>query len=290
MQKEVSQAESLIEALPYIQRFRGKTIVIKYGGAAMENDDLVEGVLRDVVFLEAVGINPVLVHGGGKAITRAMKEAGLVAQFIDGLRVSDKASMEIIEKTLAQEINPSIVQKINQLGGKAKGFSGKQVLHAEKSLYLQESTGKQIDLGFVGDITGVDVEPILATVHEEVTPVISPLARDAAGQVYNINADVAAGEIAQALKAFKIIYLSDVNGVMRDPNQADSTISTLNIEQIDELKKEGIIAGGMLPKVNSAIKALRNGVEKVHFLDGRIAHSILLEIFTDAGVGTEITA
>ncbi len=284
------KAATLIEALPYIQQFRGQTIVIKYGGAAMENEALVEGVLRDVVFLEAVGINPVLVHGGGKAITRAMKERGVVAKFIDGLRVSDAESMDVIEKTLSGEINPGIVDAIKKLGGKARGFSGKEVLIARKMEYRLAKTGEAVDLGFVGDILGVDTGPLRDAVRAEVMPVISPLARDGDGRVYNINADVAAGEIAQALKADKIIYLSDVNGVLRDFKDPQSTISTLTIAEIDELKKQGIIDGGMLPKVDSAIEALRHGVKKVHFLDGRMAHSLLLEVFTDAGVGTEITA
>lgn len=284
------KAATLIEALPYIQQFRGQTVVIKYGGAAMENEALVEGVLRDVVFLEAVGINPVLVHGGGKAITRAMKERGVVAKFIDGLRVSDAESMDVIEKTLSSEINPGIVDAIKKLGGKARGFSGKEVLIARKMEYRLAKTGEPVDLGFVGDILGVDTGPLRDAVRAEVMPVISPLARDGDGRVYNINADVAAGEIAQALKADKIIYLSDVNGVLRDFKDPQSTISTLTIKEIDELKKQGIIDGGMLPKVDSAVEALRHGVKKVHFLDGRMAHSLLLEVFTDAGVGTEITA
>jgi len=284
------KAATLIEALPYIQQFRGQTVVIKYGGAAMENEALVEGVLRDVVFLEAVGINPVLVHGGGKAITRAMKERGVVAKFIDGLRVSDAESMDVIEKTLSGEINPGIVDAIKKLGGKARGFSGKEVLIARKMEYRLAKTGETVDLGFVGDILGVDTGPLRDAVRAEVMPVISPLARDGDGRVYNINADVAAGEIAQALKADKIIYLSDVNGVLRDFKDPQSTISTLTIKEIDELKKQGVIDGGMLPKVDSAVEALRHGVKKVHFLDGRMAHSLLLEVFTDAGVGTEITA
>jgi acetylglutamate kinase len=287
---EHSKAATLIEALPYIQNFRGQTIVIKYGGAAMENETLVEGVLRDIVFLEAVGINPIVVHGGGKAITSAMKERGVVAKFIDGLRVSDADSMDVIEKTLAAEINPGIVEKINRLGGKAKGFSGTDVLIARKMTYHKAKTGEAVDLGFVGDIVGVDTGPLREAVRLEVMPVISPLARDGDGKTYNINADVAAGEIAQALKASKIIYLSDVNGVLLDPKDPESTISTLTIAAIDQLKKQGVIAGGMLPKVDSAVEALRKGVQKVHFLDGRIPHALLLEIFTDAGVGTEITA
>ncbi|HSI82737.1 MAG: acetylglutamate kinase [Candidatus Methylacidiphilales bacterium] len=289
MNKDQIKAEALIEALPYIQRFRGQTMVIKYGGAAMDNEEIVERVLRDIVFLEAVGINPVLVHGGGKAITRAMKERGVSAQFIDGLRVTDLASIDLINQTLSNEINPSIVQNIRAAGGKAQGFNGKDILKAKKMRYFQAKTSQEVDLGFVGDITGVNTAPLLDSIAREEMPVISPLGCDEEGNIYNINADVAAGEIAQALGAFKIIYLSDVNGVMRDPRQVDSTISHLTITQINKLKREGIIDGGMIPKVDSAIEALESGVKKVHFLDGRIPHSLLLEIFTDAGIGTEIT-
>ncbi|PTY06769.1 acetylglutamate kinase [Verrucomicrobia bacterium LW23] len=289
MNKDQIKAEALIEALPYIQRFRGQTMVIKYGGAAMDNDEIVERVLRDIVFLEAVGINPVLVHGGGKAITRAMKERGVQAQFIDGMRVTDLAQIDLIDQTLSSEINPSIVQNIRNAGGKATGFNGKHVLKARKMRYVQAKTQQEVDLGYVGDIIGVHTQPLLEAIAHEEMPVISPIGSDDQGNLYNINADVAAGEIAQALNAFKIIYLSDVNGVMRDPKQPDSTISHLTIAQIDRLKKEGIIDGGMIPKVDSAIEALESGVKKVHFLDGRIPHSLLLEIFTDAGIGTEIT-
>ncbi len=284
------KASVLFEALPYLQEFRGKVIVIKYGGAAMENEELIDQVLQDVIYLESVGINPVLVHGGGKAITRAMKDSGIQAEFIDGMRVSDPASMEIIERVLSNEITPGIVDRISRLGGRAKGFSGRQVLRATQMLYRQESTGKVLDLGFVGDITGVKAGPLLETIASERIPVISPLAVDDAGNVYNINADLAAAEIAQALKADKIIYLSDVDGVMQDPKKPETRISSLTLTQIDVLKKDGTISGGMLPKVNSAVECIRAGVKAVHFLDGRMPHALLLEIFTDAGIGTEIIA
>lgn len=283
------RASILVEALPYIQKFRGRIIVIKYGGAAMENDELVAGVLRDIVFLEAVGLNPVVVHGGGKAISRAMKEAGLTPTFIDGLRVSDAASMDIIVRTLADEINPGIVRQLEGLGGRAQGFPGYKVLKASKTRYVQEKTGQEFDLGFVGDIKGVMTAPLLKAIKNEITPVISPLGSGEDGKTYNINADIAAAEVAEALQAYKIIYLSDVNGILHDPRQPDSTIPSLTATDIAVLKKKGVIDGGMLPKVDSALKALRNGVQKAHFLDGRIPHSLLLEIFTDSGIGTEIT-
>jgi acetylglutamate kinase len=218
-----------------------------------------------------------------------MKDSGLTATFIDGLRVSDAPSMDIIVQTLANEINPGIVQKLGELGGRAKGFPGYEVLRATKTRYIQEKTGREFDLGFVGDIAGVDTAALQETIRQEIVPVISPLGRDDAGQFYNINADIAAAEVAEALQAYKIIYLSDVNGIMRDPKQADTTIPSLTSADITQLKKDGVIDGGMLPKVDSAVKALKSGVQKVHFLDGRIPHSLLLEIFTDAGIGTEIT-
>jgi acetylglutamate kinase len=285
-----SKAEALLEALPYFQQFRGRTVVIKYGGAAMENPELVESVLRDVVFLEAVGINPVVVHGGGKAITAAMRHENLTARFVDGLRVTDEASMKIIDRILTEVISPSLAVKIGELGGKAQVLSGKEVLLAEKAAPRQDATGGKIDLGFVGDITSVDVSQVQKLVDAEVVPVISPLGRGRDGQIYNINADIAAAKIAQALRAHKIIYLSDVNGVRRDPRDENSLISTLTPAQIQQLKEEGIIESGMIPKVDSALEALAGGVAKVHFLDGRQAHSLLLELFTDAGIGTEIAA
>jgi len=260
-----TKADALLEALPYFQQFRGRTVVIKYGGAAMENPDLVESVMHDIVFLEAVGINPVVVHGGGKAITAAMRQENLTAKFIEGLRVTDEASINIIDRVLTEVISPSLADKIRELGGKAEVLSGKEVLTADKA-------------------------PPRVDASAEIVPIISPLGRGRDGQVYNINADIAAAKIAQALKAHKIIYLSDVNGVRRDPKDETSLISTLTPTQIQSLKQQGVIASGMIPKVDSALEALSGGVAKVHFLDGKQAHSLLLELFTDAGIGTEIAA
>jgi acetylglutamate kinase len=285
-----SKAEALLEALPYFQQFRGRTIVVKYGGAAMENPELVQSVLRDVVFLEAVGINPVVVHGGGKAITEAMKQENLTARFVDGLRVTDAASIRIIDRVLTDVISPSLAARIGELGGRARVISGKDVLVAQKTAPHLDAAGAKVDLGFVGDITEVKIEGIQKLVDQEIVPIVSPLGLGSDGQVYNINADIAAAKIAQALKAHRIIYLSDVNGVRRNPRDEASLISTLNPEQIQKLKEEGVIASGMIPKVDSALEALAGGVAKVHFLDGRQAHSLLLELFTDAGIGTEIAA
>jgi acetylglutamate kinase len=285
-----TKADALLEALPYFQQFRGRTVVVKYGGAAMENPDLVESVMRDIVFLEAVGINPVVVHGGGKAITAAMRQENLTAKFVEGLRVTDEASIRIIDRILTEVISPSLAAKIREFGGKAEVLSGKDVLVADKAPLRTDAAGGKIDLGYVGDIIATDISQVQKLVDAEIVPIISPLGRGRDGQVYNINADIAAAKIAQALKAHKIIYLSDVNGVRRDPKDETSLISTLTPSQIQSLKQQGVIASGMIPKVDSALEALAGGVAKVHFLDGKQAHSLLLELFTDAGIGTEIAA
>ncbi len=284
-----ARSESLIEALPYIQKFRGQIFVIKYGGAAMEEEQIVDRFLRDVVFLEAVGINPVLVHGGGKAITAHMREAGLKARFVNGLRLTDATSIRIVEETLDGEINPKIVETLKKYGGKARGFSGKSVFGATR-VGPQLEGGEEIDIGFVGEATRIDAKDVLAAVRGEIVPVISPMGADPDGMVLNINADVAAAALASELKASKLIYASDVPGIMRNPANRDSLIPTVHSAQIDILIKEKVIGGGMIPKVQSAAAALQNGVEKVHMIGGNIQHCLLLEIFTNAGIGTEIVA
>jgi acetylglutamate kinase len=243
-----------------------------------------------VVFLEVIGIKPVIVHGGGKAITAAMQRENLTARFVDGLRVTDAASISIIDRVLTEVISPSLAAEIVKLGGRAENVSGKDVLVAEKASLHVDAAGQEIDLGFVGDVVSVDLGVVRKLLEAEIVPVISPLGRGRDGQVYNVNADIAAAKIAQALRADKIIYLSDVNGVRRDPKDASSVISSLTPAQIAQLKREGVIAGGMIPKVDSAVESLAGGVGKVHFLDGREEHALLLELFTAAGIGTEIAA
>lgn len=282
-----AQADTLIEALPYIQRFRGQTFVIKYGGAAMEEPDLIPLVLRDIVFLEAVGINPVIVHGGGKAITRRLKEKGVAARFVAGLRVTDAETVEVVDEVLSSVINPEIAGGINRFGGRARSFNGRSVFRTRKAPPIRHE-GSEVDLGFVGDVLGCQVLQVIKAVQEEVVPVISPLGEDDAHQAYNINADVAAAEMAIALEASKIIYLSDVNGILRDPKDPASRIPSLNPAGVAALKADGTVSGGMLPKVDSCLKALDHGIEKVHLIDGRIPHALLLELFTDKGIGTEI--
>jgi acetylglutamate kinase len=283
-----ARSEALIEALPYIQHYRGHTFVIKYGGSAMEDELIVDKFLRDVVFLEAVGINPVLVHGGGKAITAKMKAAGLAARFIDGLRATNETAIHIVEEALDRDINPAIVQKIHAFGGRARGFSGKEVFVARKLDRQAVIDGETVDIGFVGEAEGVNAGAVGEAVHAEIVPVISPIGSTREGVVLNINADIAAASLAAELKASKLIYVTDVAGIMRDPAQPDSLISSVTIQQVETLILQKVIAGGMIPKVRSATNALQAGVEKIHMIGGHIQHGLLLEIFTDAGIGTEI--
>jgi acetylglutamate kinase len=289
VQDLIAKAATLLEALPYIQKFSGATFVIKYGGSFMDSPDpnIRNGVARDVVFLEAVEIDPVVVHGGGKAITRAMEKAGLKAHFIQGQRVTDAATVEVVDQVLSREINPEVVELINSLGGAAKGFAGTEIFTCRK-LWLTGPQGEQLDIGFVGEVTGVNTAPLLECIAHGITPVISPTARGDDGQIYNCNADVAAAQVAIALKAKRLVFMSDVPGLMRDPKDPATVISHLRIEEAGQLKAAGIIDKGMIPKVDSAVAALRAGVDKVSFVDGRVPHAVLLEIFTDEGVGTEI--
>ena len=282
------RSESLIEALPYIQEFRGHTFVIKYGGAAMEDDQIVEKFLRDVVFLEAVGINPVLVHGGGKAITARMREAGMKAQFVNGLRVTDSVAIQIVEETLDGEINPSIVRSLQEFGGRAAGFSGKTVFQARKLPPQTNEAGEVVEIGFVGEAASMNAKEIRAAIRKETVPVISPIGAAEDGTVLNVNADVAAAALAAELKATKLIFVSDVPGIMRDQNEKSSLIPSVTAEQVESLIRQKVIAGGMIPKVQSAAAALKNGVKKIHLIGGHVQHCLLLEIFTNAGIGSEI--
>jgi acetylglutamate kinase len=289
MQKLISKANTLLEALPYIQRFRNQTFVVKYGGSFMDSPDpsIRDDVARDIVFLEAVGINPVVVHGGGKAITRAMHTAGIQAQFVQGLRITDHLTVNVVEQVLSREINPHIVDTINSLGGKARGFSGTDIFQCRR-LLLDDAQGKPTDIGFVGEVTQVNTAPLLACIQEGVTPVISPTARGQDGHVYNCNADVAAAQTARALRARRLVFMSDVPGLLRNVKDPSSLIPHLQVDEVEPLKHSGVIDQGMIPKIDSAVAALRAGVDKVSLVDGRVSHAVLLEIFTDAGVGTEL--
>lgn len=284
-----AKAATLLEALPYIQSFRGCTFLIKVGGSAMEDAGLVDRFLRDIVFLEAVGINPVIVHGGGKAISAAMKSAGLEARFVGGMRVTDADTIRIVEETLAKVINPEIVEKINTTGGKAVGVPGTEVFLGERLPGKDPATGAAVDLGFVGQVTDCRLGLVQAAVAGEFVPVVSPVAREkGTGHTLNVNADLAACALATRLKATKLIFISDVLGVMRDPKDPATLIPSLDEKAITGLKADGVISGGMIPKVDSSLESLRGGVGKVHLIDGRIPHGLILEIFTDGGIGTEI--
>ena len=286
----VHRAEALIEALPYIQKFRGKTFVIKYGGSAMEDEHVIERLLRDIVFLEAVGINPILVHGGGKAITDRMREAGQKAKFVNGLRVTDANAIKIVEEVLDTVINPRLVGRISEFSGNAIGISGRDVFIAKRLPPQTDAHNVSIDLGYTGEVVGLKIEKVREALEAEKVPVISPISQDTEGTPLNVNADIAAGAIAGALKATKLIYLSDVPGIMRMPGEKDSMIPSVNREMIETLIEDEVIEGGMVPKVKSTLGAIEKGVGKVHLIDGRVPHSLLIEIFTNAGIGTEIVA
>src|SRR5581483_1420095 len=289
MQDLISKADVLLEALPYLQRFHGQTFVVKYGGSFMDSPDpaVRNGVARDVVFLEAAGIRPVVVHGGGKAITRAMDAAGLKANFIQGMRVTDEATVNVVDQVLSREINPEIVKTIGSLGGRARGFSGTDIFACRK-LWLTAPDGGKQDIGCVGEVISVNTAPLIECLQQNITPVISPTARGEDGRVYNCNADVAAAQAAIALKARRLVFMSDVPGLMRDPRDPATLIPQLRAGEVASLKQTGVVDKGMIPKIDSAVAALHAGVEKVSLVDGRVPHSVLLEIFTDQGVGTEV--
>lgn len=283
-----AKAKVLLEALPYIQDFRGSTFVVKYGGSFMDDPDPVARtrVAYDIAFLAACGINVVVVHGGGKAITKAMETSGLKANFVRGLRVTDEPTMAVVKKILDETVNREVCEAIASAKGRPKGLSGGSVLVCEK--LLTDDDGNAIDLGYVGDVTEVKVKLIKKEISEGFIPVISPVAEGYDGKPYNVNADLAAGRVASALRARRLVYMSDVPGVLSAPPDPESLISTLKTGQVDELKRRGVIDKGMRPKVQSAIRALEEGVQRVHLIDGRLPHSLLLEIFTDKGIGTEI--
>ncbi|MBK8475061.1 MAG: acetylglutamate kinase [Opitutaceae bacterium] len=283
-----AKARVLLEALPYIQDFRGSIFVVKYGGSFMDDPspEVRNRVAYDIAFLAAVGIHVVVVHGGGKAITKAMAESGLKANFVNGMRVTDEATIQIVKRTLDEVVNKDVCSAITLARGKPSGIAGDSVLLCEK--LTVDDDGNSVDLGYVGDVTEVRVKVIKKEISEGLIPVISPVAEDRDGKPYNVNADVAAGRVAAALNARRLVYMSDVPGLLSNPSDPNTLISTLKIAQVDALKKTGVIDKGMRPKVASAVRALEEGVQRVHFIDGRLPHSLLLEIFTDKGIGTEI--
>jgi acetylglutamate kinase len=282
----IHRAEILMEALPYIRAFQGKTLVIKYGGAAMEEPDLKEQFAKDVLLLRLIGIRPVIVHGGGPQIGALMKRLGKEPQFVGGMRVTDAQTMEIVEMVLVGKINKEIVALINLHGGRAVGLSGKDgnLIRARKRLH-RTPDGQMADIGLVGEVEAVNPEAIRLLEESGFIPVIAPVGAGAAGETYNINADLVAGDVAAALGAEKLIHLTDVHGINGEDGQH---VSTLTKREAERLIKANVIGGGMLPKVESSLRALAGGAAKAHIIDGRVPHAILLEIFTKEGIGTEI--
>ena len=283
-----AKAKVLLEALPYIQDFHGSTFVVKYGGSFMDDPDPAARirVAYDIAFFAAVGINVVVVHGGGKAITKAMESSGLTPTFDKGMRVTDEAAIAIVKQTLDEVVNKEVCEALAATKAKPKSMPGSSVLVCQK--LTVDDDGNPVDLGYVGEITEVKIKLIKKEITEGFIPVISTVAEGYDGKPYNVNADVVAGRIASALRARRLVYMSDVPGLLSNPADPTSLISTLKIGQVDDLKKKGVIDKGMRPKILSAVRALQEGVQRVHFVDGRLAHSLLLEIFTDKGTGTEI--
>jgi len=288
MQQVIEKAAVLIEALPYIQRFRGETIVVKFGGSIMDDEEGVACILRDVAFMACVGMHPVIVHGGGKAISRSMKEAGLAPNFIHGLRVSDLETVRLVEHVLNHEVNPGLVNALESFACKSRGMHGDDIMTVVPYTEEDPETGKALDWGYVGRVTDVDTTPIKAFLHSSITPVITPLGRGEDKFVYNVNADETAGAVARAMKARKLVFLSDVPGLLEHKDDPSSLFSSVRVDEVDDLIKRGVITGGMLPKIRGAVETLKAGVQKTHIIDSSMPHSLLLELFTDRGVGTEI--
>ncbi len=292
MGTSLEKAELFIEALPYVQRFHGKTIVVKYGGNAMLNDALKEAVFNDIILMGLIGIKTVLVHGGGPEIERYLKRLEIKSRFENGLRVTDEAVMETVSMVLVGKVNQSIVSEINKLGGKAVGLSGKDaaMLRCKKKFAEIEENGvkRRVDIGMVGEVEQVDSLLIGNLIAEGYIPVVAPVGTDAEGRTYNVNADYAAGDIAAALEAEKLFLLTDVEGIFRDFDDKESLISRLTLKELPELMASKAISTGMIPKVESCVTAIEGGVGAVHIIDGRQPHSILLELFTDKGIGTMV--
>ena len=289
VESAIGKAEALVEALGYIQRFNHKVVVVKVGGSIMDDEAALSNLLTDIVFMNYVGMQPVLVHGGGKAINDAMHKAGLEPQMVQGRRYTDERTLALAEHVLCEQINKFIVNFIQSQGCEAMGLHSlsSNVLFAEKT-YLNGPDGRRIDLGLVGDVKSVNSRLLQLLVQADSIPCIATIARDDTGGRLNVNADTAAGAVAAAMKAEKMVVVSDTHGIRTRPDDSTSQVTHLNVEQIDELVRSGVITSGMLPKVEACVAALRAGVNKTHIIDGRIPHALLLEIYTEAGIGTEI--
>jgi acetylglutamate kinase len=290
LEKLIERAQVLVEALPYIHQFRGATVVVKYGGHAMVDPTLKAHIIQDLALMAIVGMRPVVVHGGGPEITALMKKLGLEPQFVAGQRVTDAQTLDVAEMVLAGKINSEVTLALNRAGVRACGLTGKDVglILAEKLFHQPAEGGPKVDIGFVGDIVRIDATIIRILQDNGIVPVVSPIGVDQEGQTYNINADTVASDIAGALQADKFILLTDVRGILRDRHDDSTLIHSLHVAEVEPLIAEGVIHGGMIPKVRACLDALRAGVKKTHILDGRLPHSLLLEIFTDRGIGTQI--
>jgi len=288
----MEKVQVLVEALPYIKEFYGSCMVIKIGGHAMINDEILENIVKDILLLYFVGIKPIVVHGGGPEISEKMEKMGIKPKFVDGLRITDKETMEIVEMVLDGKINSKIVTMFIKHGGKAVGISGKDglLIIAKKKVIKKKMNGKEvvIDLGYVGETEYVNPELLKLLIDNGYIPVVSPVATDLEGNSYNMNADIVAGTIAATIKAKKLIILTDVPGILRDPKDKSSLISVMSVSELEKMLNEGKIEGGMIPKAEAIIRAIKGGVEKAHIIDGSKEHSLLLELFTTKGIGTMI--
>ncbi|MDI6785503.1 MAG: acetylglutamate kinase [bacterium] len=289
MKELLARAKVLVEGLPYIKRFYDKIVVIKYGGSAMSEEELKNNFALDIVLLKYVGMKPVIIHGGGPQINKVMEKYEKVADFFDGHRITDKETMDIVEMVLCGKINKEIVSNIDKQGGKAIGLSGVDANLIKAEQLLVKTKGKKIlNLGHTGRVKSIDPTIINALHKEGFIPIIAPVGIDEDGKRYNINADLVSGEVAAYLKAHKLIFLTDIKGILKDPNNEDTLISTIKINEVASLIKKGYIKGGMIPKIDACKKAIENGVGKAHIINGKILHSLLLELFTDKGIGTQV--
>ncbi|HCL31354.1 MAG TPA: acetylglutamate kinase [Candidatus Latescibacteria bacterium] len=288
LQQYIDKASILVEALPYIQSFRGKTVVVKYGGSTLTTEAAVDTVLRDLVFMELVGINPVIVHGGGSAIDRRLQERHIETARVNGLRITDAETMKIVEDVLFGEVNAGLVAAIETLGGNAVGVSARDAGILAVRPHVAQTPDGPVPLGYVGDVESVDAAPLNELISRETIPVVAPIGRGEDGAAYNVNADTAAGEIAAAIHAEKLVFLTDVMGIMEDPTDENTLMSTVHLAQVEGLISSGVLQGGMIPKVLAGVHSVKAGVRKTHIIDGRIPHSMLLEFFTDEGVGTQV--
>ncbi|MCP4176565.1 MAG: acetylglutamate kinase [bacterium] len=284
MDRYIKKAAVLLEALPYIQNFRNSVVVIKFGGSVLENEKLSEKALRDIVFMECIGIKPIIVHGGGKAISSKLKEENIPVKFINGQRYTCDKTISIVDDVLHNKVNKHIIKTIKSFGGNAIKVSGKDIFKAKKLC----STDSTNDLGLVGEVYKMDTKKLNSMLKDNAIPIITPLSYGDDDKLYNINADIAAAKVAEFIKARKLVYISDVPGILENLEDNKSLISTIYLKEVQDYINRGVISGGMIPKINSAVKALRAGTNKVHLIDGRLQHSLLLEIFTEIGVGTQI--